>query len=55
VARRANCGNALANALFDRAQVQCKAGVEAQRSLADYAVDVAAGNLPGGISLIRPC
>jgi hypothetical protein len=47
--------NASAHALFERIQVQRKEVVEAPRSFADYAVDVAAGDLPTGISLIRPC
>ena len=55
MARRANCGNALAHALFERIQVQRKEGVEAPRSFADYMVSVAADDLPNGISLIRPC
>lgn len=48
-------GNAPAHALFERVQVQRKAGVEVPRSFADYAVSVAADGLPNGVSLIRPC
>ena len=48
-------GNAPAHALFERVQVQRKAGVEVPRAFADYAVSVAADDLPNGVSLIRPC
>ena len=48
-------GNAPAHALFERVQVQRNAGVEVPRAFADYAVSVAADDLPNGVSLIRPC
>ncbi|MCG3185530.1 MAG: hypothetical protein IOMNBAOH_00037 [Rhodocyclaceae bacterium] len=48
-------GNAPAHALFERVKVQRKAGVEVPRAFADYAVSVAADDLPNGVSLIRPC
>lgn len=48
-------GNAPAHALFERVQVQRNAGVEVPRAFADYVVSVAAGDLPNGVSLIRPC
>ena len=38
-----------------RVQVQRNAGVEVPRAFADYAVSVAADDLPNGVSLIRPC
>ena len=48
-------GNAPAHALFERVQVQRKPGVEVPRAFADYAVSVAADDLPNGVSLIEPC
>lgn len=48
-------GNAPAHALFERVQVQRKAGVEVPRAFADYTVSIAADDLPYGINLIRPC
>lgn len=48
-------GNAPAHALFERVQVQRKEGVEVPRAFADYTVNVAANDLPNGVSLIRPC
>lgn len=48
-------GNAPAHALFERVQVQRKAGVEVPRAFTDYTVSVAADDLPNGVSLIRPC
>ena len=48
-------GNAPAHALFERVQVQRRAGVEVPRSFADYTVSIAADDLPNGVNLIRPC
>jgi CRISPR-associated protein Csd2 len=48
-------GNAPAHALFERVQVKRKDGVEVPRSFSDYAVNIAADDLPNGVSLIRPC
>ena len=48
-------GNAPAHALFERVQVQRKAGVEVPRSFADYAVSVAADDLPNSVTLAQPC
>ncbi|GMU45300.1 MAG: hypothetical protein AMXMBFR26_00820 [Porticoccaceae bacterium] len=48
-------GNAPAHALFERVQVQRRPGVEVPRAFADYQVNVAANDLPNGVSLIRPC
>ena len=48
-------GNAPAHALFERVQVQRNAGVEVPRSFADYAVSVAADDLPNGVTLVQPC
>jgi len=48
-------GNAPAHALFERVQVQRKAGVEVPRAFADYAVSVAADDLPNGVTLAQPC
>lgn len=48
-------GNAPAHSLFERVQVQRKAGVEVPRSFADYGVSVAADDLPSGVTLIQPC
>ena len=48
-------GNAPAHALFERVQVQRNMGVEVPRSFADYAVSVAADDLPNGVTLMQPC
>ena len=48
-------GNAQAHALFERIQVQPKAGVEVPRSFADYVVNIAADALPSGVTLMQPC
>ena len=48
-------GNAPAHALFERVQVKRKDGVEVPRSFSDYAVNIAADDLPNGVNLIRPC
>ena len=48
-------GNAPAHALFERVQVQRNAGVEVPRLFADYAVSVAADDLPNGVTLVQPC
>ena len=48
-------GNAPAHALFERVQVQRRAGVEVPRAFADYEVRVSADDLPNGVNLIRPC
>jgi len=48
-------GNAPAHALFERVQVKRKEGVEVPRSFADYEVQIAAGELPAGVTLIQPC
>jgi len=48
-------GNAPAHALFERVQVQRRAGVEVPRSFADYTVSIAADDSPNGVNLIRPC
>lgn len=46
-------GKAHAHKLFERIQVQRKAGVEVPRSFADYTVAVNDANLPSGITLHR--
>jgi CRISPR-associated protein Csd2 len=48
-------GNAPAHALFERIQVQRKAGVEVPRSFQDYDVSVSAQDLPVGVTLMQPC
>jgi CRISPR-associated protein Csd2 len=48
-------GNAPAHALFERVQMQRKPGVEVPRSFADYVVNVAADDLPSGVTLVQPC
>ena len=48
-------GNAPAHALFERIQVQRKAGVEVPRSFQDYDVSVSAQDLPAGVTLMQPC
>lgn len=48
-------GNAPAHALFERVQVKRKDGVDVPRAFGDYNVNVAAGDLPNGVSLIQPC
>ena len=47
-------GNAPAHALFERVQAERIAGVDVPRSFADYTVEVAADDLPNGVSLIQP-
>lgn len=44
-------GNAPSHKLFDRIQIQRRAGVEAPRSIADYEIAVMRDGLPGGITL----
>ncbi len=44
-------GNAPAHELFERVRVARREGVVAPRAFADYAVDVATGALPGGITM----
>lgn len=46
-------GNARADELFARVRVTRRAGIEAPRSFADYAVEVDSAALPDGISLTR--
>ncbi|MGB5147990.1 MAG: type I-C CRISPR-associated protein Cas7/Csd2 [Porticoccaceae bacterium] len=48
-------GNAPAHALFERIQVQRKAGVEVPRCFQDYDVSVSAQDLPVGVTLMQPC
>ena len=48
-------GNAQAHALFERVQVQRKAGVEVPRCFQDYDVSVSAQDLPVGVTLMQPC
>jgi CRISPR-associated protein Csd2 len=48
-------GNAPAHALFERVQVKRKDGVEVPRSFSDYAVSVAADDLPNCVTLAQPC
>jgi CRISPR-associated protein Csd2 len=48
-------GNAPAHALFERVTVQRKPGAEVPRAFADYAVSVAADDLPNGVTLVQPC
>lgn len=47
-------GNAPAHALFERVQVQRKEGVEVPRAFADYTVNVAANDLPNGVTFTQP-
>ncbi len=48
-------GNAPAHSLFERIKVHRKEGVDVPRNFADYEVQVAAGDLPAGVTLIQPC
>ena len=48
-------GNAPAHALFERVQVKRKDGVDVPRAFGDYAVNVAADDLPSGVTLMQPC
>lgn len=48
-------GNAPAHTLFERVQVRRNDGVDAPRAFGDYAVSVAADDLPSGVTLIQPC
>jgi CRISPR-associated protein Csd2 len=51
---QSSLGEAPAHKLFERIQVQAKAGIESPRSFADYTITLNDADLPAGVELLRP-